>query len=126
MFLKTGTRAISLYAKTKPNPDISMTRAFQRPTYTLENLEPVTWLRHVIPARDERECLRAGDLAKLHFQFEEQGEWMWVEVIDCDGAGEYLGVLRNEPAWVPAEFGDRVRFRAEHIRAIERAKVLLQ
>jgi len=25
MFLKTGTRAISLYAKTKPNPDISMT-----------------------------------------------------------------------------------------------------
>jgi len=103
-----------------------MSRPFQRQTYTLENLESVTWLRHVIPNRDERESLRAGDLVKVNFRFEERGEWMWIETIDCDGKGEYLGVLRNEPAWVPAEFGDRVGFRAEHIRAIERAKVVLQ
>jgi hypothetical protein len=105
-----------------------MTRQSLIETYTLENAQSpdfVNGFEHPIPSREDRENLRGGDLVKLIFQYQGRSEHMWVQVVDWD-AGEYIGRLDNHPSWIPLEADDLVRFRAEHVVKLDRAKVVLQ
>ena len=53
-----------------------------------------------LPEREERQNLRAGDIVKLIFRFEDdefaQVERMWA-VINGANNGEYVGTLDNKP-----------------------------
>lgn len=81
---------------------------------------PKTFL---IPSEKERRSLRPGDLAKLIFTEGEEGERMWVVVTESLGRGLYEGTLANYPVVVASvDFGDKVKFGAEHVASIQRRK----
>lgn len=80
---------------------------------TLNRMHPDSFW---IPDEEERVNVPIGAVVKLLFQPRlEHGERMWVEVTKRTRRG-YVGKLRNLPYFVEGlEFGDKVRFRAEHI-----------
>lgn len=77
-----------------------------------------------IPSRQQRESLKAGDLAKLRFVLalvddegneEMAAERMWVEVTES-ADGWYRGVLKNQPASTEdALIGMEVWFQPRHV-----------
>jgi hypothetical protein len=92
--------------------------------YTLEDAEqrhhesPGTF---EIPERGARESLRPGAFAKLLFHIHETHtvERMWVQV-ESRADGGYIGTLDNDPHTTKSfGRGEVVRFRPEHIIAID-------
>jgi uncharacterized protein YegJ (DUF2314 family) len=83
---------------------------------------PKTFL---IPAREKREALTAGDGAKLLFEFEtgENGrimERMWV-IVQARIESGYIGVLDNDPVSaknLSLRAGASITFGPEHIASI--------
>jgi hypothetical protein len=74
-----------------------------------------------IPPGDDREALKPGDVVKLHFMFRHMTERMWVSVTKRLDSGGYEGELRNQPISRGAKWGDRVKFKAEHVTEIQEA-----
>jgi hypothetical protein len=77
-----------------------------------------------IPAREVRESLQPGDLAKLRFEISDSradlpgSERMWVEVTGHDSDG-YAGTLVNHPTAITTiTYGSTVRFGPEHVISI--------
>lgn len=97
-----------------------------KPRYRLLNgderhrLHPETF---DMPAYDERQRLRVGDLVKLIFEPVDVpgGERMWVRVQECLATipRRYRGALEAQPVTVPLKWGDRVDFGAEHVIDID-------
>jgi uncharacterized protein YegJ (DUF2314 family) len=76
-----------------------------------------------IPNKEDRRSLQPGDCAKVIFKTYTgdgvRGERIWVHVTGRVG-DTYVGTLANKPFVVAKQFGDRVRFRAEHVIDITR------
>lgn len=77
-----------------------------------------------IPAAEERENLQPGQLVKLMFRIDQDGdvtvERLWV-IVQERQPGYYVGVLDNEPTCTDElEAGMRVRFAPRHVIQIWR------
>lgn len=76
-----------------------------------------------IPAREERNSQKIGDLVRLHFLLKEpkddapRAERMWVEIIKSKSLlGKYVGVLTNQPQYIrDLNAGDKIEFYPKHI-----------
>ncbi len=84
-----------------------------------------------IPSEGVRLSIRPGDRVKLGFEMnktapgEPSGERMWVDVVKV-GRRKLVGILFNEPVFIPLMPGDKVKFRREHIIGfVERDEELL-
>jgi len=65
-----------------------------------------------IPSFTERVTIKPGSFAKLIFNDQER---MWVEVTKTDEAGNYEGVLNNNPVVVNMKLGDKVKFTERNV-----------
>lgn len=78
-----------------------------------------------IPAKPERQNLKPGDLVKLHFMVEEDGETeterMWVQVTGKKD-GLFSGILDNDPFNEVLKAGQLIWFHANHVSHIDRNK----
>ena len=78
-----------------------------------------------IPAKSERQNLKPGDLVKLHFMIEEDGETeterMWVQVTG-EKDGLFSGTLDNDPFNEVLKAGQLIWFHANHVAHIDRNK----
>jgi hypothetical protein len=76
-----------------------------------------------IPSLDERQSLSHGDFAKIIFLREANGrkeERMWVEVLELQSDGTYIGRLDNVPSlFSNLKLNDRVAFGPENICDID-------
>ena len=75
-----------------------------------------------LPEREKRQNLRAGDIVKLIFRFEDDGfaqvERMWV-VVNSANNGEYTGTLDNKPLTKGClEIGDEIKFNYKNVLEI--------
>ena len=96
--------------------------------WRLQNVEELNQLHprtFFIPPVMERANLKPKDVVKLVFLLDDkapsgmEAERMWVQVAGRDG-DVYSGFLDNQPSLIKTlKPGDRVRFRAEHVAAIE-------
>lgn len=76
-----------------------------------------------IPAMEERNSQKIGDLVRLHFLLKEpkddepRAERMWVEIVKSKSLlGKYAGVLTNQPQYIrDLNVGDEVEFYPMHI-----------
>lgn len=78
-----------------------------------------------IPTKSERQNLKPGDLVKLHFMIEEDGETeterMWVQVTG-EKDGLFSGTLDNDPFNEILKAGQLIWFHANHVSHIDRNK----
>lgn len=96
-----------------------MARAFTLDSAEQRNRDnPATFQ---IPSREDRETLKAGDLAKLNFlNAGTRGERMWVLITRRLQDGGYVGTLADKPDITLLLRGDVVRFGPEHVIEIRR------
>ena len=81
-----------------------------------------------IPTRAARKAVKVGDIVEIVFQRTEDhfegpgGERIWVEIVRI-ADNEYVGALRNNPAFIQnLEFDDEVTFEHWHIIDIVRPR----
>jgi hypothetical protein len=85
-----------------------------------------SWTDIKPPGEDELDALDVGDFVKLLFRFaaeesdreDGQVERMWVELVDFDEQGNFVGTIANDPHHQVAKFGDVVHFHSLHVAEI--------
>lgn len=59
--------------------------------------------------------IKVGDYAKIHFEREDTGEYMWVEVKKVNGDA-FEGILGNDPVLIEGvKYGDTVTFTKDEV-----------